>query len=338
MRKVSLVKGNNRRENIKKSLELIKDDILLSLKDKKSILIKPNLTALKDFPMANTDKAVVDEIISFLNANFDSLTIVLSEASGSAFYNNISTRQVFEDFGYFELVEKYNNVTIEHMEQYSNFFKVKVKTCHDEGFVEVASRVNDFDAIISVGIPKMHNYALATFGIKNMMGMVKSECMSRIHGLRTFDSNGPSVFNHIPTSIISRMRRLFPGLTDWLVTRSGEYKKGVKIIHDNIFQVIGRMYPDIVVLDGYYSMEGSGPVDGKGVKTEFAIASTDALKADALGARCIGLDPDRIPYMNLFKDRGDSSLEGLCGEKVETVQRRLKRHPAFHIQDKYSKI
>jgi uncharacterized protein (DUF362 family) len=51
-KKAALIKGDNRKENIKKCLSLIKEDIE-SIKNAKNILIKPNLVALKpDF--ANT--------------------------------------------------------------------------------------------------------------------------------------------------------------------------------------------------------------------------------------------------------------------------------------------
>jgi len=335
MRKVSLVKGDDRRKNIKDALDLIKDDLEIVIKKAKNILIKPNLTAVKGYEIANIDVAVIDELIKFINFNFGLKNIVISEGSGSAFYSQTSTEQVFKDYGYFNLSKKYNNVKIEFIEQYSDFFKIPIKTCHDDWFVEVAERVKNFDVKISVGIPKMHNYAIATFGIKNMMGMLKPECMSRIHGLKNFDENGPSVFNKIPTSIISRMRRIFPVFTNWLVSATSEYKKGVRIIHDNIFNVIKEIYPDVVLLDGYYCMEGNGPVDGIGVKMNFAVASTDALKADALAARCIGLDPDYIPYLKKFNGYGDSSISGLVGERLENVIKPLKKHSSYKIQKKY---
>src|SRR3989344_4942635 len=103
---VSIVKGGNRKENIKKALELIKKD-LSKIKKAKKILIKPNLTALKP-AFANTNVEAVEAVIEFIQANYKNKEIFVGESSATAFYNGLPTAKVFEDFGYYELEKKYN--------------------------------------------------------------------------------------------------------------------------------------------------------------------------------------------------------------------------------------
>jgi uncharacterized protein (DUF362 family) len=57
-KKAALIKGDNRKENIKKCLTLIKED-LEPIKSAKHILIKPNLVAIKP-SFANTHVDAVE--------------------------------------------------------------------------------------------------------------------------------------------------------------------------------------------------------------------------------------------------------------------------------------
>jgi uncharacterized protein (DUF362 family) len=65
MAKVSLVAGDSRKENVIRAMELIGDEIRAGGK----ILIKPNLTALKN-EQANTPIEAVEGVIDFLNSHF----------------------------------------------------------------------------------------------------------------------------------------------------------------------------------------------------------------------------------------------------------------------------
>jgi len=61
-KKVALVRGDDRKENIKRALSLIKDD-LEPIKDASSILIKPNLVAIRPaFSNTHVEAVEVDVI------------------------------------------------------------------------------------------------------------------------------------------------------------------------------------------------------------------------------------------------------------------------------------
>ena len=103
-RLVSLVKRENKYDNVYRSLELIMAD-LKALRGKRRVLIKPNLTA-SVYPYANTDVSAIRAILDFFRKNLDNfndMEFSIFEGSGSAYYEGITTREVFERFGYPEL-------------------------------------------------------------------------------------------------------------------------------------------------------------------------------------------------------------------------------------------
>ena len=65
--KVALVRGNNRRENIEGTLELIRDDI--DLKNKSNILIKVNFVSLTN-QLAATHVDAVRGLLRFLRERY----------------------------------------------------------------------------------------------------------------------------------------------------------------------------------------------------------------------------------------------------------------------------
>ena len=88
-KKAALIKGDNRKENIKKCLTLIREDIE-PIKNAKNILIKPNLVAIKpDF--ANTHVEAIEAVIEFIRDIVPDTPVTIGESSASAFYNGMPT-------------------------------------------------------------------------------------------------------------------------------------------------------------------------------------------------------------------------------------------------------
>jgi uncharacterized protein (DUF362 family) len=341
-KKVSLVKGAQRYDNIKRALNLISSD-LDKIRMKKQILIKPNLTASKN-AFANTDSQAVEAVIDFLLESFGELRnsqFTILEGSGSAYYDKITTREVFRRFGYFDLIRKYKNVKLECIEDFSDSLELQIMSIGGPEKIRIIKRFFDFDFRISIAIPKVHNYAIATFGIKNMAGLVKQEDKSLLHGLRTPNApDAKTIFTYIPTSAIAWMRRRFPNLVNLIFKKSITYMKATKVIHRNVANLARLTWPDLVVLDGFYCMDGNGPVDGFPVKLEAAVSSTDPLKADGVGARLIGLKPEEIGYLYYLHEEGlgDYSLSGLVGRDIGEIKQNLKLHPTYNIQKNWKDI
>lgn len=336
IKKVSLVKGPDRYANIKKALGLIKAD-LDGIRNKKNILIKPNLTATKN-GYANTHPKAVEAVIDFLLGEFPDLhssRFVILEGSGSAYYEKTKTADVFNSFGYAELVKKYKNVSLECIEDFSDFKDFMGASIAGPERMKLVSRFFDFDYRISVAVPKTHNYCIATFGIKNMAGLIRQQDKSLLHGLRSPSApDASTLFTYIPTSWISWARRRAPGLVNFVFKKSLAYLKATKVIHQNVTALARLTWPDLAVLDGFYFMDGNGPVDGFPVEMQIAVASCDPLKADGVAVRLMGLQPQDIGYLYYLQQegRGDYSLDGLVGEEISLLRRKFMMHPTYCVQ------
>jgi uncharacterized protein (DUF362 family) len=111
----------------------------------------------------------------------------------------------------------------------------------------------------------------------------------------------------------------------------------VVLTNQNLAELAKATKLDLVVLDAMTGMEGEGPLLGELVTLGVAVASVDPLKADGIGARLMGLDPEDIGYLwYLQRDGyGDYSLAGLVGERIEQYSRKFKMHSRYAEQEKW---
>ncbi|GBD96347.1 hypothetical protein BMS3Abin06_01232 [bacterium BMS3Abin06] len=338
-KKAALIKGDNRKENIKKCLTLIREDIE-PIKNAKNILIKPNLVAIKpDF--ANTHVEAIEAVIEFIRDIVPDTRITIGEGSASAFYNGLPTEDVFKDYDYYRIEKKYNNVSLTDFDNDRNVIESPILSVVGDTHLRITRRVEEFDYKISLSVPKTHNFAVATFGIKNMAGLVLRQDMAMIHGMKGgVEVDAPKTFlDKLPPGTVSRARRILPnGLINFFFKQYTAYRKSVKMIHRNIVELAKRVWPDLVVLDGFICMEGDGPVDGTAVEMKTAIASADPVKADGVGARLIGFEPEEIGYLYYLQNEekmGEYSLENLVGDDLNKIKKEFRRHGTYDIQSQW---
>jgi uncharacterized protein (DUF362 family) len=337
-KKISVVHGETREGNISRCLELIRED-LEPIKKARNILIKPNLVALTpDF--ANTSVESIEAVIEFVRKIVPETPITIGESSATAFYNKLPTTRVFKDFGYYRLPDKYKHVTLTDFDNSTEFIDSPISSVVGDTNLRLTKRADEFDYKISLSIPKTHNFAMATFGIKNMAGLVMRQDMAMIHGMKGgIEVDAPkTLLDRLPPGTVSKARRKLPAwLINFLFRQYPAYRKSVKMIHKNITEFARRVWPDLVVLDGFICMEGNGPVDGTPVDMKVAIASTDPLKADGAGARLIGFNPEDIGYLYYLQKEGmgDYSLEGLIGEDLNKYKKNFVPHATIDIQSQW---
>jgi uncharacterized protein (DUF362 family) len=317
--KVSLAAGSSRKENVYRALEMIKDEI----RARGKVFIKPNLSAFRNID-ANTRPEAVEAVIDFLNERFEGLSITVGESSGSAYLAGVRTKKLLERFGYFDLEKKYRNVRVIDLDEWKTFRMMRVEMVYGHGDVRIME--HDFDYVVSVSLPKTHDFVIATLGIKNMMGTVHRHDRIHIHGLRgrAFLQGGTRIFPFLPEFLWKPLH----DLGRYLVVRFGGYARSVILSNRNLARLAKATKLDLVVLDAMTGMEGEGPLLGDTVKLGVAVASADPLKADGVGARLMGLQPGEIGYLwYLQKDGyGDYSLEGLVGEGVEPYAGKFRMH------------
>jgi uncharacterized protein (DUF362 family) len=337
-KRASVISGPSRKENIKRSLALIASD-LEPLKAARRILIKPNLVALKpDF--ANTHVEAIEAVIEAVRAIAPETPIVVGEASATAFYNELPTSQVFKDFDYVRLPHKYPGVSLTSFDEDDEFIYSPIQSVVGDTHLRLTKRAELFDYKVSLSIPKTHNFAMATFGIKNMAGLVMRQDMAMIHGMKGgVEVDAPkTLLDRLPAGTVSKARRTLPAwLINFLFRQYPTYRKSVGMIHHNIVEFSRRIWPDLVVLDGFVCMEGNGPVDGTPVDLRVAVASTDPVKADGAAARLIGFEPAAIGYLYYLQQegRGDYSLDGLVGDDLMGLKKTFRPHDTFDIQSQW---
>jgi uncharacterized protein (DUF362 family) len=337
-KKVAIIKGEDRKENIKECLGLIRED-MEPIKEAGNILIKPNLVALEpDF--ANTHVEAVEAVVEFVREIIPDTPITVGEASATAFYNKLPTTKVFKDFDYYRLEKKYNNLSLIDFDNEKEFIYSPIQSIVGDTSLRIAKRVEEFDYKISLSIPKTHNFAMATFGIKNMAGLVLRQDMAMIHGMKGgIEIDAPkTLLDKLPPGTVSKARRSLPNwLINFLFKQYKGYRKSVKMVHHNITAFAKRVWPDLVVLDGFVCMEGDGPVDGTALYLKSAIASADPVKADGVGARLIGIEPEDIGYLYYLQrdGMGEYSLENMVGDDLNKLRRKFKTHGTFDIQSQW---
>lgn len=107
----------------------------------------------------------------------------------------------------------------------------------------------------------------------------------------------------------------------------------------NLYRVAARIPVHLAVLDGFTAMEGNGPIHGSPVDLGVALAGTDFIAVDSLGAFIMGFQPGEIGYL-YYANRyglgvGDISRIGIVGVKPDEVRRRFQPHYGYERQRRW---
>jgi uncharacterized protein (DUF362 family) len=292
---VALVKGEDRRRNVAEALALVEDDILPVLRQKKYVVIKPNVVSLIQ-PLAATHADALHGVLDFLAPRFEG-TVVIAESSAA------NTFEGYEHFGYTKVPAAHKERAIELVDLNS---EARYETLHilDDHLhlqpVRLAARLLDPDAyVICATQMKTHNAVVATLSVKNMaLG-------APLH-------NAPK-----EAARWSDKRR---------------YHVGIRQMHYNILLTAQRLKPfwGATVIDGFEGMEGNGPNSGLPVPSRLAIASADYVAADRVGVECMGIDPRWVGYLGYCGELGlgryDLAQIDVRGARIADVKRSYQLH------------
>jgi uncharacterized protein (DUF362 family) len=136
--------------------------------------------------------------------------------------------------------------------------------------IRVSAILKHFDFIVSVPVMKTHMHTRATLSIKNMKGVLWRREKARLHQLRS----------------------------------NRKFAQGEKELDVAISEMASVLRPDLAVIDGTVGMEGMGPAYGHSKKMGIVVVSDRAFSADAVAARLMGLDPERVPHLRLSAEKG----------------------------------
>lgn len=68
-------------------------------------------------------------------------------------------------------------------------------------------------------------------------------------------------------------------------------------LEQSILDVAAAVRPQLAIVDGIVGMEGDGPIKGEAVTVGVIVVGTDPVAVDSTAARLMGIDPERVGYL-----------------------------------------
>lgn len=287
---VSLVKGNDARENMYKALKNIEDEVLASIGNKK-ILVKPNFVSTNR-ELCATHVDAVRGILDFLKPHCKQ-PITIGESTAA----RAGTFEGYRNYGYLPLEKEYG-IKLVDLNKQPWVYRYVFGRGHQPLPIRIISTFLDPDTyVISAAKMKTHDRAVTTLALKNVL------LGAPLNDYKTNDKRLTHMeYNFSPKALI----------------------------HFNMFHLAQEIYPDLGVIDGFVAMEGRGPVGGTPVDARLALASLDTLAMDMLATRLMGFDPNKIMYLTSLAEagfgQGDLAKVKVLGTPVEKCQHHFKPH------------
>ncbi len=287
--KVSLVKGNDRREIVFQALKNLEADILASIGDKKRILVKPNfVSTTKELAASHPDE--IRAILDFLKPHFKGEIIV-----GESAPSRNGTFEGYQNFGYLPLETEYGIKLVDLNKQPWVYRYVFGKESRPIPIRIISTFLERDTYIISAAKMKTHDRTVTTLSLKNtLIGAPLNDGQKNDKGLTHLD------YNFTPK----------------------------ETLHFNMFHLAQEIWPDLGIIDGFVAMEGNGPIGGTPVEAKVALASLDPLALDALATRIMGFDPGKILYLTAMAEagmgQGDLTKVQVLGTPLDQCQYKFK--------------
>jgi uncharacterized protein (DUF362 family) len=295
---VSLVHGENRRKNVYEALMAIDEQIRPKLKRKKYVLIKPNNVSTNN-QLAASHADALRGILDYLAPRFKGPVIIAESSAGN-------TMTGFDNFKYPALTKEYKKVSLLDFNEEAKYVLLPLIDFDIHlAPVRLAARLVDPDAFIfCAACMKTHNMAVVTLSIKNMV------LGAPIH-------QAPK-----ETKRWNDKRRFHVGIRQSLY---------------NMFLTAQRLQPHwgATIIDGYEGMEGNGPGGGTPVPSRVAIASTDYVAADRIGAEVMGVDASWLGWLKYSGEIGlgqwDLDKIDIRGAQIASVQKKYRLHTDIEL-------
>ena len=307
MRKeIVLIKETRQNEVVKKIMDAISP--FLAIRSSDRVAIKINLSGAKEI-YANTHYETVESLIRYLREKYAIAQITVIEGSDGAFFSGKTTWDIFYKFKYKEI--EMQGAQLCNLDDLPHDRVLKIETI--SGPREVSFCRFPADYLISVVPPKTHNIFPVSLSVPNLIGFVKPEERVLMFGA----SN-------------QEMKRIN-------FIHSEKYFQLLQLANQNFVALLKQIRPSLVIIDGLYGMEGKGPIKGSPVFHGFAVASEDAVAADALATHVMGFNPDDVPYLEMafHEGLGNNRWQNVIGIDPQLVKFPYRPHPLFQRQRKY---
>lgn len=90
-------------------------------------------------------------------------------------------------------------------------------------------------------------------------------------------------------------------------------------IDKSILDINATVRPHFAIIDGIEGMEGDGPIMGEPRKAGVLVMGRIPAAVDATGARIMGVDPYKVPYLAAASDRLGPIRESIIPQRGETI-------------------
>ena len=319
MSDVALVRGDERRRNILRALELIEGQIRLG----ERIVVKVNMVSVTKL-LSGTHPEALDAVLEFIRQRTDR-EIVVAEGSAHA-----DSMKGFEVYGLAKVARRYGARLVELNRD--RWVEVKVVNRDLQPItLRFAQTVAESDCRISLTPMKTHDAVIVTLSLKNLvMGSLISRGVANLDRL-----------SHRLSHWVRPKNAVYPRGMGWVVKyilRSDKVTmhQTYPTLNYNLFLIARSFPPHLAILDGFTAMEGPGPTQGKPVDLRLAVASTDFIAADSIGTRIMGFDPLEVGYLHhaIAGGLGEGSLDRIkiLGELLEDCIRPFEPHPNHRRQ------
>ena len=299
---VSIANGDDRRKNMYNALMAVDKELQAKMKGKKYVVIKPNFVNTVN-QLAATHVDAARGILDYLDARFKGPVVIAESSAGD-------TNQGFDNFKYRALAGEYKKQQVQLIDL-NDEAKFEHVTLLDKDLhivpCRLAARLMDPEAfVISAGLLKTHNTAIATLSIKNMV------LGAPLHNARA-------------------------DTTRWNEKR--KFHVGLRMTHYNMMLTAAKLNWHASAIDGFEGMEGNGPSSGTPVASRIAVVSTDFVAADRVAAECMGIDPEWLGYAKYSGQAGlgqfDPAKIDVIGAKVADVKKPYRMHDTIEQELKW---
>ncbi len=286
MTTVAITHNDQIREAITEALDYLE---LESLFHGKVVAIHPNDTwAAPEDKTAVTQPDSLEAVLKYVK-RFSPAELIVTGGSGAG-----QTDEIFRLAGLMDVVEQEGATFFDHNRP--PFMEVQFDYGEDrevigpQRSVMVNPRVLEYDTLIALNQLKVHETATVTLALKNI-------AMS------------------------------FPAADYYGHPRDSEKRKHhfFEDMHSFIAAMAKRFPIDLAVTVGHPAMVGYGPIGGHTFETGLAIASTDPLAADAVGAQLLGFEVQGVRHL------WEAARLGVGESDVENI-----RFPALELQQAFS--
>lgn len=298
--RVGLARGEDRRANIYRALERVREDVEAKLADQ--VMLKPNFLSGKNQLASSHVDAMRGAIDFLLSTARPPREIVIAEAGNEEY-----SGQAFDNFGYRSLQDAYKvPIRLLDLHQETHWVETPILLAdRSETVVRMPRTVLDCPCTISMAVAKTHDVCVVTLALKNMiMGTIYKPDRVKMHG-----------FN-------SHAERVLPD--------------EAQVLNINLIRLARFLSPDIAVVDGTRGLQGNGPGGEDGVAFGVVAASADVLAADAVMAKAMGFDPLDLGLLHYGHQLGlgvaDLDQIEVLETRIEDVLTPFKPHDKTHLQ------